>query len=327
MDEKTLESQRRPPRPEFARDLRDRLARIEDDEAARPAWPAGPMVAAAAALAVVAGLILFPSLRVSAQALLDLFRIREFAIVQVDESRLKDLRERKLDPASLLGGKPETLQSPGPARAFGSVEGAAAATGLRPESPAVLPRGLALDSVFVEGESRSRATVDTKPLADLMAVYGIHEVALPPGLDGSTIEVHVPPVVVERYRSPGRWRAALVQCAGPEVSLPPGVDLARLGEIGLRVLGVAPADAHRLATRIDWRSTLVVPVVASATTFQQVDVRGARGVYLETNGSGDAPHGDKGPGAALLWSRDGRVYAVMGNLDRLSLVQMAESVR
>ena len=326
MDEKFLESQRTAPRPGFERSLRESLARIEEAESARPALGAGPLLAAAAALAVLAASFSFPSVRVSAQAMLDLFRVREFSVVQVDDARIQQLRDRKLDPESLLGGKPVVLQEAGKPRVFTTLEAAAAATGLSPERPSVLPRGLALDTVLVNGECRSRVTVNTKPLRDLMDAFDVRDLELPAGLDGGTVEAHVPAVVVERFRSGGVARAALVQCAGPEVTLPPGVDLSRLGEIGLRLLGLPPEDAHRLAGRIDWRSTLVVPVVSSATTFLQVDVNGAKGVYIETSRSGLQGAGDHGPGEAVLWSRNGRVYALMGNIGRLGLVQMAESV-
>ena len=85
--------------------------------------------------------------------------------------------------------------------------------------------------------------------------------------------------------------------------------------------------AHRLAGSIDWRSTVVLPVLASATSFQQVDVRGERGLYVETSNAGEHSGGKDGPGAAVLWTREGRVYALAGNLDRMSMLQMAESVR
>ena len=326
MDEQFLESRRREPRPEFARSLRGALARIEDEEASGARWRPVPLLATAAGLAVVVGLFTLPSVRVSAQAMLDFFRVREFSIVQVDEARVQQLRERNFDPASLISGNRVVLQDPGPPRHFASLEAASAATGLSPVRPALLPRGLVLDTVIVNGESRSRATVTTKPLADLMDAFDVRDLALPAGLEGGTVEVHIPPVIVERFRGTGRARAAFVQCAGPEVALPAGVDLARLGEIGLRLMGMPALDAHRLAGRIDWRSTLIVPVVSSATSFQQVDVNGAHGVFVETNRAeapGSAGHES---GSAVIWSRQGRVYAIMGNLDRMSLMQMAESI-
>lgn len=327
MDERFLESQRRAPRPEFVRSLRESLAAAEDEAPSRVARFALPSFAAAAAILVVVALFAVPSVRVSAQAMLDFFRVREFATVPVDPARLQQLRDRKLDPAALLGGTPVMLRDPGPARAFARLDDAAAAAGFAPERPTLLPRGLALDTVFVQGEMRSRVTVDTKPLRDLMEAFDVRDLSIPPGLDGSTVEMHVPPIVVQRFRSTGRSRAALVQCAGAEIGLPAGVDVSRLGEIGLRLLGMPSADAKRLAGAIDWRSTLLVPVVGSATTFQQVEVNGRHGLYLENSEGRRGSGGEHGPTSIVMWSRGDHAYAVTGNLDRLSTMQMAESVR
>ena len=64
----------------------------------------------------------------------------------------------------------------------------------------------------------------------------------------------------------------------PEVLMPPGVDLAQLGEIGLRILGLPENDAREFAKKVDWHTTLVVPVPPMATRFRQVIVGGSQGV-------------------------------------------------
>lgn len=327
MDERFLESQRRAPRPEFARSLLASLAAVEDEAPTRVARFALPTFAAAAAILVVIALFAAPSVRVSAQAMLDFFRVREFATVPISPARLQQFRDRKLDPAALLGGKPVMLRDPGPAQAFARLDDAAAAAGFAPERPTLLPRGLALDTVFVQGEVRSRVTVDTRPLRDLMEAFDVRDLAIPAGLDGSTVEVHVPPIVVQRFRNAGRLRAAFAQCPGPEVAFPAGVDMSRLGEIGLRLLGMPSADAKRLADAIDWRTTLLVPVVGNATTFQQVEVNGQHGLYLESPAGPRGAGGEHGAKSVVMWSRGDHAYAITGNLDRLSIMQMAESVR
>jgi hypothetical protein len=284
-----------------------------------------PVLAVAAGVAVVSALFLFPSVRASAQALLDLFRVREFAVVQVDAARVQQLRDRKLDVQALLGGKPEITQDGGPARRFATMTEAAAAAGFRPASPAVLPRGLALDSVVVRGASRARVIVDTKPLRQLMDAFDVKDLQVPAGLDGNEVDVSVATTVIQDYRNSGSAHLSLVQTDSPVVTMPPGTDLARLGEIALRLLGLESAEAHRLAGAIDWRTTLVVPVVATATTFQQVTVNGGHGLYVESHE--DPSERAHGSGAMVVWTRNGRVYALGGNLRRGELLQAAESVR
>jgi hypothetical protein len=327
MDDRFLTTSRREPDPEFVRGLRARLRTLEAAEPERraPRWRAA--VAGALAVAALAVLFTLPAVRVTAQQVLDLFRVRDFAVVPIDEARVEQLKARRFDPQSLLGGNVEKLQDPGPPRAFTSIDAATPAAGFTPARPTDMPRRLQLDSVFVSGESRERVTVDTRPLRELMDAFEIRDLSVPAGLDGQHVTIHVPPVVVQSYRNDRQARVRLLQSSSPELSMPAGVDLPRLGEIGLRLLGLQPGEANRLAHAIDWRSTLLVPVASSATTFQQVTVHGAKGVYLETSGA-HAPGGaDSSPASVLLWSRDERVFALIGNVDQAALVTMAESVR
>ena len=84
MDDRFLNSMRRDPDPAFSRDLRTRL---QAQPATRDRWRLRPAPAVAIAIAAVAvvSLFAFPAVRVSAQAVLDLFRVRKFAAVSFDE--------------------------------------------------------------------------------------------------------------------------------------------------------------------------------------------------------------------------------------------------
>ena len=77
------------------------------------ALPKGPAIWAGVTAVLVAALFLFPSVRASAQAFLDLFRVRNFAAVTVDAARLEQLRGMELDVQSILG-KPQVTRDPGP---------------------------------------------------------------------------------------------------------------------------------------------------------------------------------------------------------------------
>jgi hypothetical protein len=88
----------------------------------------GPAIWAGALAVLLAGLILVPSLRVSAQGFLDLFRVRNFAAVTVDAARLQQLQDMKLDLHSMLGA-PQVTKEAGPLRMFQTVSEASAATG------------------------------------------------------------------------------------------------------------------------------------------------------------------------------------------------------
>jgi hypothetical protein len=327
MDDRFLQDQRRDPDPAFASRLRARLRAIEADERPRTAPRTSALLAAAAVLVAVVALFVSPGLRLRAQAMLDLFRVREFAIVQVDEQRLQQLKDRNFDPGKLFIGDHHEIEH-APPQFFTSVGAASAAAGFTPAQPATLPRGMALDTVVVHEGGRASGRVDTQALRGLMDAFDVRDLSLPAGLD-QPFSVEMPTMLAQQFHDGSRSNhVVLLQGASPEVTLPHGVDMARLGEIGLRLIGLQRDEAHRMAGSIDWRSTLVVPVFASATSFQQVTVNGDKGVYVEMGGSGGMPRDHhEGRGAALLWTHAGRVYGLMGSLNRFELMEMAESVR
>lgn len=326
-DDRFLLEQRREPRAEFSRSLRARLRAFESGEPGRTGFRLHPALAGAMAVAALAIAFTFPAVRATAQQLLDLFRVREFAVVQIDEDRIAKLKSQNFDPAALLGGSVEKLQDGGEPRRFTDLPSAERAAGVDIRSPFYVANTLTPDTIIVNGESRVRVTINTQPMREMMNLMDVRDLDLPQGLDGQRIEARIPVVVVQTYRGSGKRRAALVQAESPEVTLPPGLELSRLGEIGLRLLGIEKSEARRLAGVIDWHTTMLVPIVGATTSFQQVTVNGAHGVMLQTRSTATPGGADRGPGQALLWTHQGRVYALMGNISEIDMVQMAESVR
>lgn len=327
-DDQFLHELRREPRPEFARDLRERLAgqKLPGPEARplRRLPRLGPAMAAVAVGLAVVSLFAFPSVRASAQAFLDLFRVRNFVAISVDPARLEELQKGRVDLKSLIGDHVETLRDPGSPRMFPDPITAGQAAGFTVRTPGLLPLGLRQDTIVVQGEGEARLTVDAARLRDLLESLEIRDLSVPANLDGQQVTLHVLPAVCIQYRS-DRSRVALLQAPSPEVSLPQGVDLALLGEIGLRVAGIPAAEAHRLAQTIDWHGTLLVPVLAHASSFEEINVGANRGLLVTTRAT-EGPNRIGRTGSVLMWSEGGMVYALTGNLNRVDLVQMAESV-
>jgi hypothetical protein len=326
MDDKFLYEARRDPRPEFAEALRMKLqSQGAAEEAAEPhgfRW--FPTLAAAAAVACVVALITIPSVRASAQAFLDLFRVRNFAAVSVDPERLAKLNDGSIDVKGLLSDRVETLQEPGPEQTFDTPEAAGAAAGLRLLVPSDLPEGFQRTSVAMRGPGAARLTVDAARLREVVDALGLRDVTIPPNLDGAKVEVRMPAAIRILYRNDKR-EVVFLQARSPEMSLPSGLDIAQLGEIGLRIAGLEPAEARRFARSIDWHSTLLVPVPSNASAFNEVEVHGRKGLLITTTGTTQAD--GKRSGSVLMWSEGDQVYALCGNLNRVELVQMANSVR
>lgn len=327
MDDKFLHDQRRDPDPAFARDLRDRLRRIEDaEELGRSRFDWRPVFATAAAAAFVIATFTVPAVRATAQAALDLFRVQEFAVVQVDPARLEQLSHANVDLSTLAGGNVEMLQEPLPSQRFATLDAAGAMLGETLERAYTLPGGIEPDSVYVSGESRMRVTIDTKPVRALLDAMAVRDVRVPDGLDGEKLTVHVPTMVAQKFHRGERTHVMFLQGRSPLVELPPGLEMEQLGEVGLRLLGMNSSEAHRLSRSIDWRTTLVVPVIAGATEYQQVRVQGEPGLYVRREGGAKD---DESPNAnVVVWTKKGRVHAIMSNrLERMDLLTMAESVR
>ena len=325
MSEDFLHEMRREPRPEFARALRERL-RAQDVPTRAARWNAAPALALAAAVVLVVAVFTVPSVRVSAQAMLDLFRVRKFAVVPYDESRMEKLRSLGQNNAFMVFDHQESLHDPGPPQYYSTPDAAGAAAGIAVRRMSYLPNGLALDSVFVEGAAQARLSVDEVKLRALLDGLDLRDVTVPSGLNGQWVEVRKPPTVFQKFRA-GSKEAGLIQGPSPEVSVPPSLDVVRLAEVGLRILGLDAGEAHRIATVTDWRSTLVVPVPANVSSFRQVTIHGQPGLLITTASVRSPGQDRRREGTIVMWTEGDWVFGVMSDLSPPDVVQMAESVR
>jgi hypothetical protein len=174
----------------------------------------------------------------------------------------------------------------------------------------------------VAGDLSWRVTASTDKLQHVLDTLGIDDLSVPQGIDGQMATIHVPPVVRITYAAPAA-HATLVEARRPEASLPAGLDLSQLAEIGLRVLGIDRTQAHELAQNIDWHTTLVVPVPADVAVFRQVDIQGSTGLLIES--ARIAP--GKPSQSQLLWSSGDQVFALSGDLRSDELFEMAQSMQ
>ena len=339
MDDRFLRDHARDPEPEFARELRDRLRRQGAPAPARR-WtmlPVRAVVGTAFAVVLIGSLFAFPAARDKAQAFLDQFRVRNFAAVSFDMDRVRQLEEGRLDLKALLSDRVESLKEPGKPQVYPSAQAAGAAAGFPAGVPTILPAGLTADTVLVRGEGAARLTVDVPRLQQVLDALELSDVRIPTNLNGAQVTVRMPQAVIQTFTNSSR-EVVLMQSRSPEVSLPPGADLAQLGEIGLRVLGLDATEAHRFASTIDWHSTFLVPVPAKEAEFRQVEVNGESALLVTAKP--DAQPRSRKPGverkgrrndgrarSVLLWSNGDMVYALCGSLNNVDLMQMAVSIR
>ena len=326
MDDTQLNSLRREPSAAFAARLQASL-RVDDASRSRVAWPrvravAGPILV----VTVIGALFSVPAVRASAQSFLALFRIVNFVAVPVDENRLARLAAENLDPPRLIGEQTQVLEDPGPPTSVASAEQAGAVAGFTVRTPSFMPTSVYPAGVAVKGQQHLQVTPNAERMRQVMDTLSITDLEVPPGLDGQIVDVRIPAVVVLRYDRGGASAAQLVQAKSPAISLPNGLDLAALGEIGLRVLGLPPVEAREFAAAIDWHTTLIVPLPANASSFKQISINGHPGVSIER--ASRSANGSTRFSTMLLWSADGMVFSLDGSgLSSADSLRMAESLK
>jgi hypothetical protein len=269
----------------------------------------------------LSALLAVPAVRASASDFLSLFRVTRFVAVQVEPSRLDQLDAHELEIGNLIGEHVQVLVDPGEPIAAASLEQAASTAGM----PLALPQWLPNDSQVIEtsvmGERVLRINASATRLQQVMDLLGITDLTAPPELEGQVVNVRVPPVVMVRYEHGNKRRTRLFQAQVPQVSLPSNVNLAALGEIGLRILGLGADDAHRIAQAIEWNSTMLVPIPPVVSSFRQVTINDKPGVLMQHQEQGQALT------SVVLWSNADRVFALVSITSLEDVLAMAESVR
>jgi hypothetical protein len=314
-----LDALRSDPSPVFKEQLRARLRAHETTDDASRNWPRRALVPAFA-LVMLALLVSVPGVRASVAQFLSLFRVVHIVPVAVDANRLDRLKAENLDLGGLIGEHIEVLKDPGAPVNVASLDEAAATAGMTLALPQWLPDNTQVLETAVMGERVVRVTASSTRLQQVMDALGINDLTVPEGLDGHVVNVRVPPVVMIRYDH-GERRSRLFQARTPQLTLPDNIDVQALGEIGLRILGLAPADARQFARAIDWHTTLVMPVPPNASQFRQVNINGHLGVVI------DHQPRDQSPTHTVVWSTPDRVLALVTIANYDQAVLMANSVR
>ena len=315
-----LQALRSDPSPAFKAQLRERLRAQEPAADTRRGWPRRAL-AAAAALVLLAVLLSVPAVRASVAQFVSLFRVVNVVGVPVDPSRLDRLEAENLQIGALIGEHVHVVQDPGPPLDVASLADAEAAAGMTLATPEWLPKDTRIIEMAVMGERVMQVTASGLRLQQVMDALGIDDLAVPAGLEGQVVDVRVPPVVMIRYAHGERGRTRLFQARTPHLTLPDSIDVRALGEIGLRILGLPPAEAKQFAQAIDWHTTLVVPVPPNATSFRQVDIGGRRGVLIEHQPPNQSPT------STIVWSTSDGVFALVSIQGVTAAMGMASSVR
>ena len=334
----TLPASPRPMRPAFAQELQVKLRDIPmqrpPDDGLGGRWR---MVAAGGvAFALIATLILSPRARAWADSFLSLFRVQRITALAVDPARIEALRNGGLSNASIesligdaLQEDEQQLNAHAKPRQVASASVAASETGLNLRLPVSVVNDPSVATVFVQDAQTLHFKGNVTRLNALIQALGITDAAIPAQLDSAIVTVTKPASVMVKFGQEGD-RFTVLQSHSPSVELPEGTNLAELGEIGLRIVGIAPDEAHRIAQTTDWNSTLLVPIPTNVGSFRNITLNnGATGLLVTTGGTGASSvrNGDgERQQSTLIWVENDVVFAVTGGFSG-NVVDLANSMQ
>lgn len=280
-----------------------------------------PVAIAAAAVASLLILFSFAPVQRAAADFLGIFRVRKFAVIPLDPAQQQKLEALAQQADDGRFGRPTMLREPGRPQPVADLAAASTRAGFAVRAPAALPAGATAQSLTVQSGPALRYEMDRTIMAALLAATQAQDVKLP-DVDRLTLEVDVPFIVTQEYAI-GAGRLTIMQMSSPQVKIPPGVDLAAIGEAGFKFLGMPDADARRLAQSIDWTSTLVIPIPTDVVQYREVTVDGVPGLLVEHR-AGATGRRD----VSLLWQKDGILYGIESHdVGPLVTMQVADSLR
>jgi hypothetical protein len=195
--------------------------------------------------------------------------------------------------------------------------------------PASVPAALPKD-VHYEVTQRTRTSF-TFDRAKAAAWAREHKVALHPlpgGLDGTTYTATVRPIAVVTYGAPPKGRRAshgpprsaflaIVQAPLPTLTSS-GAPLRALTDWFASQPGISPRLVAQIKALGDPAQTLPIPVRFNEQTASKIDVDGVQGLVI-----GD----ETGIGSAIVWTKDGRLYAVAGTLPQSDVLALANDLK
>lgn len=264
----------------------------------------------------------FPAPRAFASELLNLFRVQQVAVIPVDFTGMEQLNGVDgPDISQLISDSITMTQKPGDPVEAQDVNEASRLANFDVRAP----QDKSPSSIYVTDGTAFTFTVDRTKAQALLEEAGRSDLVLPNALDGAKISIHIPASVSIAFGncpppssdsdgiefgsgSPGRRYAdcvILAEVPSPSVSVPASVDVAQLAQLGLEFSGMSAEQAAAFTSTVDWTSTLIVPIPKNASTYEQVSVDGVTGTLIQRPA-------DDYPQFALLWVKDGIIYAIGG---------------
>jgi len=234
------------------------------------------------------------------------------------------------------------LHSLPPLEAFGTVRGtrvpgvdevasaseAAQDAGYALRLPATVPGALAKEAHYqVTQRARTSFTFSQAKAAAWAREHKVALHPLPSGLDGATYTATLQPVAVVTYGAVPRKRTkhgppassflAVMQAPLPTITST-GAPLRALTDWFASQPGISPRLVAQIKAMGDPAQTLPIPVRFNEQTAAKISVDGVQGLAI-----GD----ETGIGTAIVWTKDGKLYAVAGTFPQSEVLALANDLK
>jgi hypothetical protein len=292
-----------------------------------------------AAVIILAAVFSFPQARAFANEVLNLFRVQQVVVVPVDLTGIQSLTGNDTlgkQVSDLIASSVTTQQKPGTPVTATDAAQASQLAGFTVR----IPQGMTPSRLSVENSSAFTLKIDVTKAQALLNESGRTDLALPSSINGENVSVNIPASVSVAFGtcpdpaatdtglqinggSAGRRYpdcVILAEIPTPTVSAPADLNIAQLAQIGLEFTGMTSDQAAAFVQTVDWTSTLVIPLPKNAATYDQVTVDGVNGTLIQRPA-------DDAPQYALLWVKNGIIYAISSlGTNSQQAIQMANTL-
>jgi hypothetical protein len=288
-------------------------------------WPRlRPVLAGALALAVVVAAFTFAPVQQAFSAFLGLFRVQQVAVLPIDLGNFDRSANGEAvgeQMAQLFSDSMTVTNEADEPQTVATAEEASQLAGFTVRTLA----GREASTFTVSGASAFEFTINRAQGQAVLDELGHSDLQLPASLDGAVVSANIPAGVMTLYGDCEQGIRACVefiQIPSPEVNTPADVNLAQLAEIGLQVTGMSAEEARAFSQKIDWATTLVIPVPTDAATYKEVSVDGVTGQFIAY-----AENGHVATRYIVMWAKDGMVYGLSGFGTEAEALALANSIQ
>lgn len=293
--------------------------------------------AAWGALAIVTILAIsltFPSVRAFANSFLGLFRVEQIQVIEFDADKVSEQMGSSSQLEQILGENVQ-FEELGEHQEVGSAAEASELAGFAVRLPSSMDSEMKLT---LQPGANMTFNADIDLIQTVLDEIGRSDIQLPPGIDGAQVELDIPASVTAQYgqcdfeelpkpedgehpMKDADWEmtcTSFMQVPSPTISAPPGLDIAKIGEAYLQVLGMSQEEAESFSQNVDWTTTFIVPIPQYSADYEEVTVDGVTGTYIQNKY--DSWY-------ALLWVKDGIVHSLSGPGGKAEALGIAKSLK